>query len=78
VSDANPPLPGRAREKRHNRLDLVSLESCQQIGEPVDLVQPAADARDISGGRHEIGEAHEGDPNAEVRLKPDTIGESGV
>ena len=59
VSDADPALPGRARQKRDGRLDLVGLEPCEQIREPVDLVQPAADARDISRRRHEINEAHE-------------------
>ena len=59
VSDADPALPRRARQERHGRLDLAGLEPCEQIGEPVDLVQPAADARDIGRRRHELYEAHE-------------------
>ena len=77
MPDADPALTGGAQLKCDGRFDLVGLEPCEQIGEPVDFVQPAADARDIGRRRHEIDEAHETDPNAEVRLKPDATGDSG-
>jgi hypothetical protein len=63
VSDADPALPGRAREKRHSRLDLVRLEPREQVSEPVDFVQPAARAGDIGRRGHEVHEAHDGDRN---------------
>jgi hypothetical protein len=58
VPDADPALPRRARQERHGGLDFARFEPCQQIGKPVDLVQPAADARDIGGRRHQLYKAH--------------------
>src|SRR5213594_675440 len=58
VPDADPSLPGGAREKGDRGFDFLRSGLLQRGGEQVDLREPAARLGDAAGGLDEVVEAH--------------------
>ena len=61
-AETDAPLPQRAGEKRDGNGDFVGIEPAEEIGEPADLVESAADRGDGVRRLDQVREPHPADP----------------